>query len=99
MQVSCILYLFVAQSHRAHRVFNPSWVAVAKAWSKVARSERDSHFFATLDFENSPEIFKKVTHTLTCKGLWLNIRLDGRTLRPSCTELCPCSRSSQVSQS
>jgi oligosaccharyltransferase complex subunit gamma len=33
-------------------------MAVAKAWSKVARSERDSHFFATLDFENSHEIFK-----------------------------------------
>ncbi|KAI0006046.1 oligosaccharyl transferase subunit OST3/OST6 family [Russula compacta] len=42
------------------REFNPSWVAVAKAWSKVPSSDRDSHFFATLDFENSQTIFQKM---------------------------------------
>lgn len=40
--------------------FNPSWVAVAKSWSKVAPSERDSHFFATFDFEDNLATFKKL---------------------------------------
>ncbi|KAI0306559.1 oligosaccharyl transferase subunit OST3/OST6 family [Multifurca ochricompacta] len=40
--------------------FEPSWVAVAKAWSRVSSSERDSHFFATLDFDNGQAIFQKL---------------------------------------
>ena len=52
----------MAQAHRAYREFNPSWVAVAKAWSKVSSSERDTHFFATLDFEDNLELFKKASY-------------------------------------
>ena len=35
---------------------------MAKAWSKVSPSERDTHFFATLDFEDNLELFKKVIY-------------------------------------
>ncbi|KAI9510904.1 hypothetical protein F5148DRAFT_1298248 [Russula earlei] len=42
------------------REFNPSWVAVAKAWSKVPSSARDSHFFATLEFEENHATFQKM---------------------------------------
>ena len=62
MQVSCIQCFLGAQTHRAYREFNPSWIAVAKAWSKVSPSERDTHFFATLDFEDNLELFKKVIY-------------------------------------
>ncbi|KAJ7285817.1 hypothetical protein C8J57DRAFT_1285867 [Mycena rebaudengoi] len=37
--------------------FGPSWTEVAKAWTKVARADRDSHFFATLDFDNGQTVF------------------------------------------
>ncbi len=47
-------------SHRVCREFDPSWVAVAKAWSKVPPSERDSHFFATIDFDDGQMIFQRV---------------------------------------
>jgi oligosaccharyltransferase complex subunit gamma len=42
------------------REFDPSWTAVAKAWSKVQPSERDSHFFATLDFDDGQTIFQRM---------------------------------------
>ncbi|TFK54867.1 oligosaccharyl transferase subunit OST3/OST6 family [Heliocybe sulcata] len=42
------------------REFDPSWNAVAKAWSTVPRSERDNHFFATLDFDEAPTVFQKL---------------------------------------
>ena len=51
-------YLLNAQ--RDCREFEPSWNAVAKAWTKVARSDKDTHFFATLDFDNAPTVFQRV---------------------------------------
>jgi len=42
------------------REFDPSWNAVAKAWSTVPRSERDNHFFATLDFDDGHTVFQKL---------------------------------------
>lgn len=42
------------------REFEPSWVAVAKAWSKVPPSERDSHFFATIDFDDGQTVFQRM---------------------------------------
>lgn len=43
-----------------HRDFDPSFNAVAKAWTKVPAAERDSHFFATADFDNAMGVFQKV---------------------------------------
>ncbi|KZS99246.1 oligosaccharyl transferase subunit OST3/OST6 family [Sistotremastrum niveocremeum HHB9708] len=40
--------------------FEPSFKTVAKAWSKVAPKHRDNHFFATLDFANGPEVFRRL---------------------------------------
>ncbi|THH16348.1 hypothetical protein EW146_g4281 [Bondarzewia mesenterica] len=40
--------------------FDPSWAAVAKAWSTAPRSERNQHFFATLDFDDGQQIFQKL---------------------------------------
>ena len=42
------------------RQFAPSWDAVAKAWTRVNPEHRDSHFFATLDFDSAPAVFQKV---------------------------------------
>lgn len=56
------------RTYWVRREFNPSWVAVAKAWTKVSSSERDSHFFATLDFETSQTIFRRVIHHLLMKA-------------------------------
>ncbi|KAF4576579.1 OST3/OST6 family protein [Pleurotus pulmonarius] len=42
------------------REFDPSWVEVAKAWSKTPKEQRDQHFFATLDFDNSQVTFQKL---------------------------------------
>ncbi|KAJ7109393.1 oligosaccharyl transferase subunit OST3/OST6 family [Mycena epipterygia] len=40
--------------------FEPSWNAVAKAWSKTAPVHRNSHFFATLDFDDGQLVFQKL---------------------------------------
>ncbi|OJT15729.1 Dolichyl-diphosphooligosaccharide--protein glycosyltransferase subunit 3 [Trametes pubescens] len=40
--------------------FDPSFNAVAKAWTKVPAAERDSHFFATVDFDNAMGVFQKL---------------------------------------
>ncbi|KAI0720999.1 oligosaccharyl transferase subunit OST3/OST6 family [Cerioporus squamosus] len=40
--------------------FDPSFNAVAKAWSQVPASERDTHFFATADFDNAMGTFQKL---------------------------------------
>lgn len=70
MQVSCAL---VSPSWREliarTREFHPSWVSVSKAWTKVPSAERDSHFFATLEFENNHAVFQKVIRHLPMKGL------------------------------
>ncbi|KAF8212220.1 oligosaccharyl transferase subunit OST3/OST6 family [Mycena galopus ATCC 62051] len=38
--------------------FNPSWQAVAKAWTKAPKVHRDNHFFATLDFDDGQTVFQ-----------------------------------------
>ncbi|CCM02365.1 uncharacterized protein FIBRA_04460 [Fibroporia radiculosa] len=40
--------------------FDPSFSAVAKAWSTVPASERDSHFFATIDFDEAMPVFQQL---------------------------------------
>ncbi|KAH7914706.1 hypothetical protein BJ138DRAFT_1123338 [Hygrophoropsis aurantiaca] len=40
--------------------FNPSYIAVAEAWTKVPKAERNNHFFATLDFDEAPLVFQKL---------------------------------------
>ncbi|KAF7294920.1 hypothetical protein MIND_01030100 [Mycena indigotica] len=40
--------------------FNPSWNSVAKAWSKAPKATRDTHFFATLDFDDGQAVFSKL---------------------------------------
>ncbi|KAJ7449828.1 hypothetical protein FB451DRAFT_1146605 [Mycena latifolia] len=40
--------------------FNPSWNAVAKAWTKTPQTHRDTHFFATLDFDNGQTVFQQL---------------------------------------
>jgi len=57
-----ILFTALDKKRRCNpcRELNPSWIAVAKAWSKVPSSKRDSHFFATLEFENNQAVFQKM---------------------------------------
>ncbi|RDB21052.1 Dolichyl-diphosphooligosaccharide--protein glycosyltransferase subunit 3 [Hypsizygus marmoreus] len=40
--------------------FDPSFNAVAKAWSGVPAQHRNNHFFATLDFDNGQTVFQKL---------------------------------------
>ncbi|KAI9070391.1 oligosaccharyl transferase subunit OST3/OST6 family [Trametes sanguinea] len=40
--------------------FDPAFNAVAKAWTKVPVAERDSHFFATADFDSAMGVFQKL---------------------------------------
>ncbi|KAF8522288.1 dolichyl-diphosphooligosaccharide-protein glycotransferase [Hysterangium stoloniferum] len=39
---------------------DPIFRTLGKAWSKVNSAERDQHFFATLDFEDGKETFRKL---------------------------------------
>lgn len=42
--------------------FTPSFNAVAKSWKSVAKTNRDKHFFATLDFddEGAVKVFQQL---------------------------------------
>jgi len=42
------------------RVFDPNFRAVAQAWRTVPKAARDSHFFASLDFSDGQEVFRKL---------------------------------------
>ncbi|KAK2466903.1 hypothetical protein APHAL10511_001161 [Amanita phalloides] len=42
------------------RQFDSTWKAVAAAWAQVSKEHRDSHFFATLDFDNGQTVFQKL---------------------------------------
>ncbi|KAH8833594.1 oligosaccharyl transferase subunit OST3/OST6 family [Flagelloscypha sp. PMI_526] len=42
------------------REFEPSWNAVSKAWTNVPKEAQESHFFATLDFDDAPAVFQKL---------------------------------------
>ncbi|TFK42567.1 oligosaccharyl transferase subunit OST3/OST6 family [Crucibulum laeve] len=40
--------------------FDPSWNMVAKSWTSVPKEQRNTHFFATLDFDDAPTVFQKL---------------------------------------
>ncbi|KAG8884694.1 oligosaccharyl transferase subunit ost3/OST6, partial [Tulasnella sp. 403] len=40
-------------------IFKPNYDAVAQAWRKVPKEKRDYHFFATLDFSEGQEVFRR----------------------------------------
>ncbi|KDQ60806.1 hypothetical protein JAAARDRAFT_55541 [Jaapia argillacea MUCL 33604] len=40
--------------------FDPSWNAVAKAWSTLPPAERNDHFFGTLDFDEASTVFQQL---------------------------------------
>ncbi|KAJ7172460.1 hypothetical protein C8R46DRAFT_1086003 [Mycena filopes] len=40
--------------------FDPSWNTVAKAWTKAPAAHRDTHFFATLDFDEGQTVFQSL---------------------------------------
>jgi len=40
--------------------FDPSFREVGRSWSAVPAEHRDSHFFATLDFDNGMTVFQKL---------------------------------------
>ncbi|KDQ07924.1 hypothetical protein BOTBODRAFT_166427 [Botryobasidium botryosum FD-172 SS1] len=40
--------------------FDPNFRAVSKAWKKVPAKDRDTHFFATLDFQDGRDIFQRL---------------------------------------
>ncbi|KAG9009687.1 oligosaccharyl transferase subunit ost3/OST6 [Tulasnella sp. 427] len=40
--------------------FQPSYESVASAWKKVPSKDRDYHFFATLDFKDGQDVFRKL---------------------------------------
>jgi len=42
------------------REFGPAWDTVAKAWTKTPTEHRNSHFFATIDFDNAQSVFQRV---------------------------------------
>ncbi|KIM29014.1 hypothetical protein M408DRAFT_329052 [Serendipita vermifera MAFF 305830] len=42
------------------REFAPHFATIAKAWSKVTPEQRDQHFFATLDFADAVEVFRRL---------------------------------------
>jgi oligosaccharyltransferase complex subunit gamma len=43
------------------REFGPAWDTVAKAWTKTSAEHRNSHFFATIDFDNAQSVFQRVS--------------------------------------
>jgi len=40
--------------------FNPAWDTVAKAWTKAPTEHRNTHFFATIDFDNAQAVFQRL---------------------------------------
>ncbi|KAJ6630819.1 oligosaccharyl transferase subunit OST3/OST6 family [Mycena sp. CBHHK59/15] len=56
---------FTALDHRRRcapcKEFNPSWLAVAKSWTKAPQADRDNHFFATLDFDDAQTVFQQLS--------------------------------------
>ncbi|KAF9053704.1 oligosaccharyl transferase subunit OST3/OST6 family [Hymenopellis radicata] len=42
------------------REFDPSWNEVSKAWAGAPKEHRDSHFFATLDFDEGQAVFQSL---------------------------------------
>jgi oligosaccharyltransferase complex subunit gamma len=44
------------------REFGPAWDTVAKAWTNAPTEHRNSHFFATIDFDNAQSVFQRVSY-------------------------------------
>lgn len=42
--------------------FGPHFKTVAKSWSKVNPELRNQHFFATLDFADAVDVFRRVSY-------------------------------------
>lgn len=40
--------------------FGPTWDTVGKAWAKAPAEHRNTHFFATIDFDNAQPVFQKL---------------------------------------
>lgn len=57
--------MFSRSERRDNREFDPSFSAVAKAWSTVPKAQRDQHFFGVVDFDDAPAIFTKVRLRVT----------------------------------
>ena len=60
----CRCVLSFSSSSRPHllfREFGPAWDTVAKAWTKTPTEHRNSHFFATIDFDNAQSVFQRVS--------------------------------------
>jgi len=60
------------------REFGPSWDIVAKAWTKTPAEHRNTHFFATIDFDTAQPVFQRVS-------------CDRRDRSPGCHEFTPSS--------
>ena len=43
------------------REFGPAWDTVAKSWTKTPTEHRNSHFFATIDFDTAQPVFQRVS--------------------------------------
>jgi OST3 / OST6 family, transporter family len=53
----CVLELTILCENRE---FDPSWNAVARSWATAPKEHRDTHFFATLDFDSGFSVFQRV---------------------------------------
>jgi oligosaccharyltransferase complex subunit gamma len=42
------------------KTFDPNFRAVARAWSNAPPADRDDHFFASLDFQDGQDVFRKL---------------------------------------
>lgn len=56
----CLPSIFAIITIGVNREFEPSWIAVAKAWATAPPPHKENHFFATLDFDNGQTVFQKV---------------------------------------
>ena len=56
----CFTFRLTRRTTNVIRVFDPSFRSVAQAWRSVPKTARDSHFFASLDFADGQDVFRKV---------------------------------------
>lgn len=65
MQVSRVSLKRGIHADGTRREFEPTFKSAAKAWQKTASEHRNSHFFASIDFETGQDVFREVSHALT----------------------------------
>lgn len=83
-----------------YREFDPSFQAVAKAWSKVSKEHRDQHFFGVVDYDDAPGIFNKVPFRLYLFCLETEVVISARNdICTGCADVPPCERTPSFSQS